>query len=219
MEMFKAFYISFLLVIVLFLASCGKNGLTLKIGDQDVLALGSVESCNFVQSSQGLRVSWKSSKPVTFIISSSVPTKYDATIIKAANQWNAYLGTGLIIVHRDNTIANGPSDDRFNMIYWVTDWPADQSQEQARTGIRWDISKLRDADIKINAKDFKYYADGETPGSSKLSLLSLMLHEMGHGVGLKHISDSSSVMQTHLGAGIDRSTPGKIDTDSLGCEY
>jgi hypothetical protein len=212
-------YLSFLLIVVLFLGSCGKNGLTLKIGDQDVLALGSVESCNFVQSSQGLRVSWKSSKPVTFIISKSVPTNYDATIIKAAHLWNTYLNTGLIKVHRDNSITNGAGDDRFNMIYWVTDWPADQSQEQARTGIRWDISKLRDADIKINAKNYQFYADGETPSASKISLLSLMLHEMGHGVGLKHITNVSSVMQTHLAMGVDRSIPAKIDTDSLGCEY
>lgn len=217
--MFKAFYISFLLIVVLFLGSCGKKGLTLKIGDQDVLALGSVESCNFVQSSGGMRVSWKSSTPVKFIISPSMPTKFDATIIKAANIWNTYLNTGLISVHRDNSITNGPGNDRYNLIFWVTDWPAGQAQEQARTGIRWDISKLRDADIKINAKTFEFYADGETNTSGKVSMLSLMIHEMGHGVGLKHIDDIVSVMQTHLATGKERSTPAKVDTDSLGCEY
>lgn len=217
--MFKAFYLLFLLIVVLFLGSCGKNGLTLKIGDQDVLALGNIESCNFVQNSSGLRVSWKSSTPVKFIIGSSVPAKYDDTIVKAATIWNTYLNTGLISVHRDNSLTNGPGDDRFNLIYWVTDWPAAQAQEQARTGIRWDISKLRDADIKINAKSFQFYADGETDTTDKVSLLSLMIHEMGHGVGLKHIGDGDSVMQTHLATGKERSTPAKVDTDSLGCEY
>lgn len=217
--MFKAFYISFLLILVLFLGSCGKKGLTLKIGDQDVLALGNVDSCNFVQSASGLRVSWKSSTPVKFIIGSSVPTKYDATIVKAATVWNNYMNRGLISVHRDNTLTNSPGDDRYNLIYWVTDWPDEQAMEQARTGIRWDVSKLRDADIKINADNFEFYADGETNTTGKVSLLSLMIHEMGHGIGLKHINDIVSVMFTHLATGTERSSPAKVDTDSLGCEY
>jgi hypothetical protein len=213
------FRLLFLFSAVLFLGSCGKNGLTLKIGDQDVLALGSVASCNFVQSSQGLRVSWKSSTPVTFIISSSAPPEYDATIQKAAAIWNAYLNNGIISVHRDNSLTNVASDDRYNMIFWVTDWPNDMSQEQARTAIHWDVSKLRDADIKINATHYTFFKDGDTDIYGKISLLSIMIHEMGHGLGLKHIEDSSSVMQVYLASSYSRDVPGKIDTDSLGCEY
>lgn len=204
---------------VFFLGSCGKNGFTLKIGDQDILALGNVESCNFVQNSQGLRVSWKSSTPVNFIISPSVPPEYDATIQKAVDIWNTYLNTGIVTAHRDNGITNGPGNDKYNMIYWVTDWPAELSQEQARTAINWDVSKLRDADIKLNAKHYTFFKVGDTNTSGKVSLLSLLIHEMGHGLGLKHIGDTASVMQTHLGSGISRDVPGKIDTDSLGCEY
>lgn len=217
--MFRDYKFISLLFIVLLLSSCGKKGFTIKIGDQDVLALGNVDSCNFVQSSQGLRVSWKSSTPVVFIISSSVPPEYDATIQKAATIWNTYLNTGIISVHRDNSISNGPGDDRYNMIYWVTDWPNDMSQEQARTSIRWDISKLRDADIKLNATHFSFFKDGEAATYGKVSLLSLVIHEMGHGLGLKHIEDPSSVMQVYLASGFSRDVPGKIDTDSLGCEY
>ena len=211
-----SFFLSFF---VLFLGSCSKNGLTLKIGDQDILALGSVDSCNFVQSSGGLRVSWKSSTPVRFIIGPNVPTKYDETIVKAAATWNGYLRQGLISVHRDNSLTQPPADDRYNLIYWMTDWSEDQKEEQARTAIRWDISKLRDADIKINAKYFKYAAENETLTKGSVSLLSLMIHEMGHGVGLKHINDIVSVMQTHLASGVERAIPAKVDTDSLGCEY
>lgn len=207
--MFTAFFIS----------SCGKKGLTFKIGDQDVLALGAVDSCNFVQSSEGLRVSWKSSTPVTFIISSSVPSEYDDTIQKAAMIWNGYMNNALISVHRDDTITNGPGDDRYNMIYWKTDWPDDSAQEQARTSIHWDVSKLRDADIKVNAKHYQFFKMNDTDTTGKISLLSIMIHEMGHGLGLKHINDPSSVMQPYLASGISRDTPRPIDTDSLGCEY
>lgn len=209
----------FHLIVVLSLSSCSKKGLTIKIGDQDVLALGSIDACNFVQNSQGLRVSWKSSTPVSFIISPGVPPQYDATIAKAAAIWNTYLKMELIRVVRDNGVTNPPGDDRFNVIYWMTDWPADQNMEQARTAIRWDISKLRDADIKINAKNFEFYAEGENGSAGKISLLSLLLHEMGHGAGLKHILDGSSIMQTHLASNTDRVTPTKTDIESLECEY
>ena len=211
--------ILFLSFITLALNSCSKKGLTLKIGDQDVLALSSIESCNFVQNSQGIRVSWKSSTPVNFMISSSVPTKYDATIEHAAIIWNNYLHKNLINVYRDNNFTNPPSDDKYNVIYFMTTWPADQNMEQARTAIRWDVSKLRDSDIKVNVSNFSLYADGETQVDGQISLLSLMLHEMGHAVGLKHIPDALSVMQTHLGSNTDRNKPGPVDLESLGCEY
>lgn len=210
--------LSFTAILVLFLSSCGKNS-TLKIGDQDVLALSNVDSCNFVQSSQGLRVSWKSDAPVQFILGPSVPPEYDATIQHAAQIWNTYLNKNLISVRRDNAITNGPSNDRYNLVYWMTEWPADQNQQQARTMIRWTVSKLFDADIKINARHFTYFKDGDTDITGKVSLLSLMIHEMGHGLGLTHILDLSSVMQVYLADEVSRDVPGQIDLESLGCEY
>lgn len=209
----------FPLIIVLLMSSCSKKGLTIKIGDQDVLALSNIESCNFVQNSQGIRVSWKSSTPINFFINVNVPTKYDATIINAASIWNSYLNKDLIRVYRNNNITNTAGDDKYNIIYFMTDWPTDQNTEQARTAIHWDISKLRDADIKVNTKNFDFYAEGDTATAGQISLLSLMLHEMGHAAGLKHISDGSSIMQTHLGSNTDRNIPTTIDLDSLGCEY
>lgn len=199
--------------------SCSKKGLTLKIGDQDVLALSSIESCNFVQNPQGIRVSWKTATPINFLINVDVPAKYDATIQRAAVIWNNYLRKNLIHVYRNNGITNPPGDDKYNVIYFMTTWPSDLNMEQARTAIRWDISKLRDSDIKVNAANFSFYADGESAIQGQISLLSLMLHEMGHAVGLKHITDILSVMQTHLGSNTDRDTPAPIDLESLGCEY
>ncbi len=200
------------------LSSCNK-GFTLRIGDQDIFAFGSQDSCNFVQNSQGIRVSWKSSTPVHFIITSSVPSEYDSTIIKAAQIWNERKPMNLIQIHRDNAYPATQGSDGVNGIYWLTDWASDQSSEQARTSIKWDISKIREADIKINAKNFRFYKSGEASSPSKISLESLVLHELGHAVGLKHISDSNSSMQPYLAAGIDRNIPGDIDLQSLNCEY
>ena len=111
----KIILINFLFLTLLF--SC-KKGFTLKIGDQDILAFGSVEDCNFVQNSQNLRVSWKSSTPIHFIITSSVPVEFDTAIINAANTWNSLKNTYLIEVHRDNSLKPTASTDGINGIYF-----------------------------------------------------------------------------------------------------
>ncbi len=219
LRMPKSFYIVFLSVAVFFLSSCNKNGLTIKIGDQDILALGAVDSCNFIQNSQGIRVSWKSARPVHFVLTSSVPPEFDATIARAADIWNNTLNADLIKVHRDNNVESVAADDRQNRIVWSTDWPDELSQEQARTGVRWDMSKLRDSDIKINAKHYTFYREEDSAKKGKVSLQSIMVHEMGHGIGLRHISDGESVMQAYLASGISRILPAKVDRESLGCEY
>lgn len=191
----------------------------MRIGDQDIFAFGSVDACNFVQNSQGVRISWKSSVPAHFIITSSVPAKYDAAIIKAAETWNARKRMTLIEVHRDNNYPPTAANDGTNGIYFLNSWDSSETKEQGRTAIKWDISKIRDADIKINAQNFKFFLEGDTDKSGKVSIESLILHEMGHALGLKHIGDESSSMQPYLAAAVSRNVPGDVDINSLNCEY
>jgi len=212
---FKLIFLSSLLFL---LNSCNR-GMVLKIGDQDIFAFGTEDSCNFVQNAQGVRVSWKSAVPFHLLITSSVPPKYDSAILKAVNTWNARKGMTLIEAHRDNAAPNSVGSDGVNGIYWLTEWSSDQQNEQGRTSIKWDISKLKEVDIKINAKNFKFYTDTDSDKTGKISLESLILHELGHAMGLKHIEQSDSVMQPYLATGKDRNTPGNIDINSLNCEY
>lgn len=124
----------------------------------------------------------------------------------------------LIQVHRDNSASSTASTDSVNGVYWVNDWTSDPT-EQGRTSIKWDISKITEADIKINAKYFKYFKTGDTVSAGKVNLESLMLHEFGHAMGLKHLTDSTSVMQPYLASGINRNNPADVDISSLSCEY
>ncbi len=215
----KRLNLVFVLTVLLqfFFLGCSK-GFVLKIGDQDLFAFGSVDACNFVQNNQGARISWKSSVPVHFIITSTVPAEYDQAIINAAGTWNSMKRMNLIEVHRDNSYPATAANDGTNGIYWLSTWDPDRVKEQGRTAIKWDVSKIRDADIKINAENFKYYVAGDSSSSGKINVESLILHEMGHALGLKHIEQPSSSMQPYLSFGVSR-TAGDVDINSLNCEY
>ena len=206
------------IVLQIFIEGCSK-GFILKIGDQDVFAFGSVDACNFVQNSQGVRISWKSSVPAHFIITSTVPRIYDQSIINAADTWNANKRMTLIEVHRDDTYPASAANDGTNGIYFLSTWDSAESKEQGRTAIKWDVSKIRDADIKINSQNFKFFIEGDTDTAGKISIESLMLHEMGHALGLKHITESGSSMQPFLASSTSRAAPGNVDINSLNCEY
>ncbi len=209
------------LVCFVFLFGCNK-GFTLKIKDQDFLAFGAQESCNFMTTtvlSNSLRVSWKSSTPATFVITSSVPVEFDTDIMNAAAAWNSVVGNTIVKVVRENGFTNPPGNDGVNGIYWLTTWEDANANQQARTAVRWDISKIIDADVRINAKNFQFYKTGDTNSAGKVNFESLILHELGHGLGLTHIADADSVMQVYLQSQTLRNQPGAIDRSSLKCEY
>lgn len=208
----------FLLVFVAAFAACGRNR-TLKIGDQDVLALGPQDDCAFMMNS-GLRVSWKSSTPVRLVIHPAVPERFDAAIQSAAGRWNTAFGRALVEVTRGGPDTGGPSGgDRVNGIYWDTEWASGESNKQAWTWTSWEISKISDADIRINAKNFEFYVDGDPDAYGKVHMESLLVHELGHVLGLSHQDSKRSVMQVALQSMEKRVIPGEPDLESLRCEY
>ena len=209
------------LIHFVFFFGCNK-GFTLKIKDQDFLAFGNQESCNFTTTtvlSNSLRVSWKASTPANFVITASVPVEFDADIKNAAAKWNSIVGSTIITVVRDNSFSNPPGNDGVNGIYWMTAWEDTNSNQQARTAVRWDVSKIVDADVRINAKNFQFYKTGDSNSSGKVNFESLILHELGHGLGLAHIEAADSVMQVYLPYQTLRNQPGATDRSSLKCEY
>lgn len=215
-KVFRLLISLFLLATVLF--ACGRNK-TLKIGDQDILALGPQDECSFMTNA-GLRVSWKSSTPVRMVIHPKVPTRFDAVIFSAAEKWNSAFGRVLLEVARGGPDVKGPSGaDHMNVIYWDTEWASGESNKQAWTWTAWEISKIADADVRINAKDFEFFVDGDLNGAEKVHLESLLVHEFGHALGLSHQDGKKSVMQVMLQSGEKRVTPAESDIESLRCEY
>jgi hypothetical protein len=179
------------------------------------------ESCNFVQNPEQQRVSWKSKLPVKLFLHNSVPTTaYDA-IDRAVEEYNSKLGGGreiLKIVARGAEGSAEPRKDGTSMIYWFDTWDANRPTEQARTTIYWSGVQIFEADIRINAQNFSLNLDA-VGSFSNLDLESLLVHELGHGLGLAHNSSSGSVMNFSLNEGQDRRNLNAVDLSSLHCEY
>lgn len=181
-------------------------------------------SCNFVQNSDQQRVSWGAQAPVVMLIDSSVPGIYFDSIKRAAQAWNESVGHEIIKIGGWTTSGPSPAPDGVNLIYFQRNWDG-PSNEQARTTIYWSGERIYEADVKVNDRDFDFFS-GETGEAGKLDMESLLIHEFGHVLGLKHMTSKGSVMQptlsgalaTNLSAGFRRSLT-EDDKNSIACEY
>lgn len=176
------------------------------------------KDCNFVMSSQIQRVSWKTKLPVKLYISEGVPQELRESIRIAASQWNYKIGQEAIFISESDNVPSTPGLDGVNAIYWQTTWDPNKADEQARTTIHWRGDIINEADILVNAKDHQFSPFLDlTP--QKIDFTSLMVHEMGHLLGLQHIQGVISVMNPTLALNTSRYTPYDVDMESIKCEY
>ena len=205
------------------------------------LALGYLSSCSpkpqndcgFVQNIYGQRIAWKTGAAVKVYLSTNVPVELRPAIYRAAATWDDQVGHKVIeIIEESSQVGSAPSRDQKNGIYFLSEWESDRSSEQGRTSVYWAGDQIQEADIRINASNFSYYdqnpqvlvgsaalkKSGQAPRDG-YSFEALLLHEMGHLLGLKHRDESPSVMATHLAAFTDRTLLGQVDQASITCEY
>lgn len=177
------------------------------------------DSCNFVQNSQGQRVSWKRHLPIALYVHESFPQDYYEALKRAAARWDHDLRRQVFHFLGVNSGANdGGTKDQRSVIYFMHDWDSDHSVEQARTTIYWTGDLIQEADIRVNAFRFSFFSgDEKQPG--KIDMESLMVHELGHVLGLQHNSASPSVMAPSLHEEELRREPRGVDLASVQCEY
>ncbi len=182
------------------------------------------DSCNFVQNSDQQRVSWGSETPVVLYIDSSVPSQYFASIQAAAVTWNKSVGREVLKIGGWTSSGPQSAPSGKNTIFFQKDWDG-PSTEQARTTIYWSGSRISEAHVKINRRDFDFFS-GSQPIVGKLDMESLILHEFGHVLGLKHSTETQSVMVPTL-SGATAANPkvamrrglSDFDIKSISCEY
>jgi len=180
------------------------------------------EACNFAQNSDEQRLSWGSNLPIRFKIHEAVPVEYRESILEAAKSWNTITSQN-VIEFSDLSAKGSPADsyaDGTPMIFWRTEWEANKVSEQGRSIIVFKGSRIVDADIWINAKNFNFTYYGQELNPVKVDLVSLVVHEMGHALGLEHNTNYNSVMFASLKRGYDRRDVDHLgDIESFGCEY
>lgn len=179
------------------------------------------QSCNFVQNPELQRVSWHGRLPVRLYLHKSVPSDAYQAIDRAITEYNATLGGGQEVFKVEARGVDGaldPQRDGYSMIYWFDTWDANKPTEQARTTIYWSGSEIFEADMRINAHNFTFNYGTET-SFGNVDLDSLVLHELGHVLGLAHNPATGSVMNVTLDNGQVRRKLGNVDMSSLKCEY
>lgn len=184
------------------------------------------KDCGYLQNVYGERISWKGNIPIQMDIDPSVPPELREGLYSAASRWNAIAGRELIRMN----IALEPSQafrDGRSVIYFSKDWDAGKDSEQGRTSVYWVGDQMQEADIKINNFKFSFYwknafvqsITGHQRMDRAVSLESLIVHELGHVLGLKHRDQQGSVMETYLSARTERVDLSSMDRESLSCEY
>ncbi len=178
--------------------------------------------CNFVQNGDLKRVSWNTMTPVKLYIHKSMPlTTYpemENVIRESVKAWNDVAGREIIRIEAFQAGGTDmPRKDGYSMMYWMSSWEAGQVSEQARTTIYWSGSQIYEADLRINGRDHRYYVGNDTAFSG-VDFKSLIIHELGHALGLAH-AISDSVMNASLSSGYDRRQITDEDQKSIRCEY
>ncbi len=190
------------------------------------------DDCGFVQNVYGQRISWKRQLPLQVYVNAAVPAQLRPAIHRAAATWEKNAGRKIFdIIEESNTngsTSNVPSRDRKNGIYFLSDWESDRKSEQGRTTVLWAGDEIQEADIRINAANFGYYDQDpqnivritkSSISSDGYNFEALILHELGHFLGLKHRESDGTVMATHLAAYADRVNLSSTDAESVKCEY
>jgi hypothetical protein len=179
------------------------------------------DDCGFVQNVYGERISWQDRLPILLYVHQSVPSEFYSALESSMASWEAAAGKPMFrIVGYGVYGANEPTQDGINMIYFLNTWEAKKSSEQGRTSVYWVGDEIREADIRINAKDFTFYQTNSAAKFGQVNIESLLIHELGHVLGLKHNDTiSNSVMGTYLMSEQQRTNLTGIDRSNLICEY
>jgi len=183
------------------------------------IATEAEDGCGFVQNSYGARVSWKSHLPVRIQVDPQWPIEFFESAVRAADKWNSTVGSKLIELEKLPQGAEAdPLQDVISGLYWRTEWSSEKNNQQAVTTLFYRGNQINEGDVKVNAKDFEFFVND--PNSNRqVHMESLLLHEFGHLMGLRHATLWPTVMWSTLASSTRRDVISEKDLESMKCEY
>ncbi len=214
---YKNLIFLYVLAVVVLQMGCSK-GVYLGPESAEFLATASEEDCGYLQNEYGQRVSWKENLPAEFFVSKTIPEEFRQDIIDAAEVWNKSAGKTVFKINLSDLDAGLSTSDSRNTIAGYQTWDEDKTTQQAVTIVKYRSNLITSADIKVNLHDFVYYSK-DPQNSKQVHFGSLLVHELGHAMGLKHASIRPTVMWATLGFDIVRTSISTTDQKSIGCEY
>lgn len=144
--------------------------------------------------------------PVQMILHESFPKEHIQTLKNAMDVWNKSSGKKLLVL-KDGVTKNKQDRDGLNVIYWETNWDKEENYEGLTINY-FLMTPITESDVIINSRYVtKEHIDFET----------LLIHELGHVLGLDHSEDNDSVMLPTLPAYTQRHALGWQDKSNLKC--
>ncbi len=172
------------------------------------------KSCNFLMNSSGQRISWHHALPIVYYVHNDFPKQYIVNLDRAIKLWEDTTGRNLF---QFNGYVHGtPYQDGLSIIYWLNEWEPEKPNEQARTTVYWTGDQIYEFDMRVNNKNFKWI-DGHKYDS--VDIESVLIHELGHALGLAHHGDIRSVMFPQLPNDYVRTTLTEDNINSINCVY
>lgn len=179
---------------------------------------------------------WSLSSPLDLKISNSFTEAEKTNITSMSSAWSAAVGNKTTFFsHSESTTEKSAADmnldafgdDNILGIYKITHWPASLPTSALAVtqlfGRRFNVGesnefvRIEHADILVNDNFYDFRTD-DNGASGTFDFQTVVLHEMGHFLGLQH-KEGDTVMIPAIGVTTSKRAPTSIDSTDIADKY